>query len=336
MVSRNILSAVSVMNQKGTEKASLFPHVPSKKNSPPQRTSPFLNGMTSEEGIREPEQSFSETGIPSGKITQPEASSPTSTKKALLKGFFSSFTGSKKKILMVFIGLILLLGIGGFGTWYLLRWRGEKVVSSEPVSESISVPEPAMETPLPQPPFVADAPNYLSIDTETVTAQSFRILLDQTGAKIAAARMAQPVEFFLTDKNNNPIAFSRFAFLMDLGLSEEVVAVLGEPFSLFLYDDGGKARLGLRLTLVDASIGEKLLIQKEKTFPLLFRPLLFPGSTVAREVVFRSGVYNTDTVRFVNIDEAQGTSFDFTLRDNEWFIGTSKDTLRAILDKKRK
>lgn len=243
----------------------------------------------------------------------------------------------KRKILIMFaFGGVLFLMIVGLVAWYFLR---KTAVSPEPLLESSSevtmVAEPVPV--LPVAPFAPDTTNFLMVDTETVTTPSFLALLTESGAKISAAQMSKPVEFLLTDKNNNPLAFSRFAYLTDLSLPEDLIAALGETFSIFLYNTDGKITMGLSFAPFasgDMGTVRELVTKNEASLPFLFRPLLFPGLTVPTKASFRSGVYNTEAVRYVNVEAAQGISFDYVMRDKEWIIGTSKDTLRAIIDKK--
>ncbi|MBP9697624.1 MAG: hypothetical protein KBD65_00285 [Candidatus Moranbacteria bacterium] len=239
-------------------------------------------------------------------------------------------------IIMFASGGVLFLMIVGLVAWYFLR---KTAVSPEPLLESSSevtmVAEPVPV--LPAAPFAPDTTNFLMVDTETVTTPSFLALLTESGAKISAAQMSKPVEFLLTDKNNNPLAFSRFAYLTDLSLPEDLIAALGETFSIFLYNTDGKITMGLSFAPFasgDMGTVRELVTKNEASLPFLFRPLLFPGLTVPTKASFRSGVYNTEAVRYVNVEAAQGISFDYVMRDKEWIIGTSKDTLRAIIDKK--
>ncbi len=238
----------------------------------------------------------------------------------------------KKKISFIIVGVVAVISLSIAGVWYFLRPEGEEKVISTPPEENPAPPAPQAVSVV-MLPFAPDVPNYLPLDTETVTAQSLSVMLSEAGTKIRAANMEQPVEFFLTDKNNNPLAFSRFAYLMNIEFGEELLASFGEPFSLFLYNDEGKIRVGLALTFVDIAKSEKLLMAKEKSLPYFFREVLFQGTTLPREVTFRSGVYMDQPVRFVNIDTVQETSFDYAFREKNWFIGTSKTMLRAMLDK---
>ncbi|MBP9727901.1 MAG: hypothetical protein KBD27_00825 [Candidatus Moranbacteria bacterium] len=243
----------------------------------------------------------------------------------------SSPLDSKKRSLIALVGAVVIVA-GMAVAWYFLWPQEEAVVPDSGEESPVSLP---VEVPAVVLPYVPNAPNYLSLDPETVTTETLQTMLSEAGAKMMAVNMAQPVEFLLTDKNNNPIAFSRFAYLMNIEFSEEVLASFGEPFSLFLYNDGGKMRTGLVLTFIDPAKSEKLLMTKEKSLPYLFRGVLFQGLSFARELSFRSGVYKDQPVRFVNIDTAQGVSFDYAFRDKNWFIGTSKETLWAMLDKQQ-
>jgi hypothetical protein len=56
-------------------------------------------------------------------------------------------------------------------------------------------------------------------------------------------------------------------------------------------------------------------------------------ATVAQKSTFHSGTYASQAVRFVNIDADKNISCDYMVRDKQWIIGSSKETLRAIADR---
>lgn len=313
-VPQDILNAVNVMKgSQETQEASLA------QSSTP---SPFLSG----------EKIQGQRSVPVQEAVKNNQEQPVKeVVEASQKSSALSIVTDRKKVLFFAVGSIVVIGVG-LGAWYFLRPTVEEVPVPLETGESVSV-SIGSEAPVAILPFVPEAPNYLSVDTETVTALSLRTMLSQAGDKIIEAKMGRPVEFLLTDKNNNPIAFSRFVYLMNIEFGEELVASFEEPFSLFLYNDAGKIRLGLALTFIDATKSQKLLTAKERLLPFLFREVLFQGPAVPRESIFRSGVYQDQAVRFVNIDATQNISFDYAFREKHWFIGTSKDTLRAILDK---
>jgi len=333
LVPQDILDAVNVMSNSASGGApALSPH-----RSPaaaPQAASPFLEKNISSD-VGEKLSFVSEKKAPLLGELPLIISATLSQEQSSQKTFFEKLTYlDRKTSIFITAGFFFLVLVLGLLAWFFVV-RNKESVSVQVPNESESVVAPPAEISVVVFPYATDAPNYLSIDIETITAASFSQLVAERGKQMMAAHMKMPVEFLLTDKNNNPIAFSRFAYLMNMEFSEDLLASLGESFSVFLFDDGGVIRLGLSLTLADQVKGAKLITQQEKSLPFLFRSLLFSDGEVARTVVFRSGAYNADVVRFVNVDAIRGISFDFVLRADEWLIGTSKDTLRAILDKKR-
>lgn len=232
---------------------------------------------------------------------------------------------------------LLAVTVLGVLAYFLLFWS--RTPAEEPLpaavpevpAEEAAVPEPVVPV---IPPFSADQPNYLPIDVEVATAETLRQSFAEAGTKIIGAGMSGPVEFLVTDKNNNPIAFSRFAFIAGLGLSSDLVALIEEPFSVFVYSDMGVARYGLSLSFKDAALAAERLTKEEAKIPAEWKPFLYgKEQPVPAQAVFRSGTYASQAVRFVNVDEVQNLSFDYAVRDKQWLIGSSKDTLRAIIDR---
>lgn len=312
-VPQDIRNAVNVMSKASSQDEKATP----RPVSPFQGASPFLSSA--------PEKKKAPV------VKEP---APVEKKEVIPQEAKPSFSFERKKMtIFALIGLgVLIIGVL---VWYFLKDTPKELAPSEEVVIPDTVLPPA-ETSVAFLPFVPDAPNYLSLDIETVTAQSLSVIVSGAGAKIVEASMKQPVEFLLTDKNNNPLAFSRFAYLMNIDFSEETLASFGESFSLFLYNDAGIVKTGLVLTFADPSKSENVIKTKERSLPFSFRTVLFQDFAVPREVVFRSGIYKEQAVRFVNIDTAKNISFDYAFYKDRLFIGTSKDTLRAILDKQQK
>lgn len=315
-----ILGAVSIMGSPAPQTVSLPKETnPSEAPTMSRQDSPFL----------------SESSAPRESASKPPQNLPFAPVENLPDAQGASLDPGAhhgNRLLFIVLGGTIVLTVSGLAAWYFMKPASEEnTVPTQ--TETVVTPESTIT--VSEPPFSLDTPNYLSFDTETVTPESFQTLIQQSGERIRTGNMTQPVEFLLTDKKNNPIAFSRFAYLMKLGFPEELLALLGEPFSLFLYNDAGRVALGLELTLVKGGEAQKVVTQKEASMPAFFQSLLFRGIAMPKEVTFRSGVYKTEAVRFVNIDTTQNISFDYVMRDAAWIIGTSKDTLRAILDKKQ-
>jgi len=325
--SEEILHSITVMEDRGIEKA------------PPLARGSISTATPTAIGIPRGESPFLSDPLPP--IVEPPVPVPEQAqekKKFSFPGFIWVLRENimKNKALprtLSGAAIIILIGAGAI-FWWLWNDEGDTMPEALPPAVTISV-APEVVAPTIQP-FAPNAPNYLMIDTETVTSDSLRVLLTEAGTRIQGAKMTEPVEFFLTDKNNNPVAFSRLAYLLKLSLPESLVALMEESFSLYLYNDAGSLRLGLGLMLSDGETVAKELQVIEPSLPFFFQPLLYPERVVARQAQFRSGVYRDFALRFVNVDATQNISLDYSVRSDRFWIGTSKDTLRAILDRNSK
>ncbi len=315
VIPNEILSAVRVMGDSAVHEVvvgkDLFTE---KKGTTSRQASPFLNGSDEMPAPRTPIVSPPIMSEP-----QPLFDTPLEEKK-----------GEKSSLWAWIAGGILTLTLAGGLFWYFVMRESESQVPAPTTPPQVII-ETTPVVQVEEPPYSVENPNYLPFDTETVTVTGFQELLKQASARMLEANMGQPVEFYLTDKNNNPIAFSRFAYLMNIEVKPEFLAQFDEKFSLFLYNDVGQARIGLMLSPLPAATA-LFGTQREGSIPSAFGALLYEGIPVPKEVTFRSGTYQEQAVRYVNIDASKNISFDHAVTKTKWIIGTSKDTLRAILD----
>lgn len=242
-------------------------------------------------------------------------------------------TMSRKPLLIGTVGAAVLL-LAGVGTWYFFFGNEEQslesVSPSNVIQKTSEIPE---NLPPKQSPFALGKPNYLSFNIETVSSQDIRRTLSQAADRIIAADIREPIEFLITDQNNNPLAFSRFVFLLKLELDSDVLALIDEKFSLYAYNDAGRPRFGLVLTFKNAQDAASLIERTEVSLPYALQALILePNISVGKRLTFRSTGYDQFLVRFANIDSDQNISLDYSLYGSQLFIGTSKNTLRAILD----
>lgn len=230
-------------------------------------------------------------------------------------------------------GTVVILLVAA-GIWYFFLGNEEQASESVPsanvIEKTSGIPE---NLPPKQSPFALDKPNYLSFNTETVSPQDIVRTLSQAADRIKEADIREPIEFLITDQNNNPLAFSRFAFLLKLELDSDVLALIDEKFSFYIYNDAGRPRFGLVLTLKNVQAAAALIEKTESALPYALRTfILEPNVIVGKQLLFRSTGYDQFLVRFANIDSDQNISLDYSLYGGQLFIGMSKNTLRAILD----
>lgn len=259
----------------------------------------------------------------------------------------NSASAGKKWVLYLILGITLVLVLAGAGYYYWQSGKdqgeinapgalpppgGMPVPGVAPAPGAVSEP-PALKTL----PYALDKPNYLSLDTETVEISGIKKDIDEVVARLIEGSVGEPIEFILTDKNNNPIAFNRFAYLSGLPLSQDLLAEIEESFSLYLSAENGRGVIGLRLLLKDAAKGSALITQREAALPKQFAPLLYSGTNIVipATVTFTPSPERADVriVRYHNFSLDPNVSFDYTVADKQWFIGTSKETFRRMLEK---
>lgn len=244
-----------------------------------------------------------------------------------------------RKWIILGLGIILILGALGLG-WYW--WHNQAkptpppVMNDGPVKSGIP-PQMAIKVTEEKPDQVhysSTQPNLLSFDTETVTSDAIKTELLKVALSIKQDNISQPVEFLVRDQNYNPLAFSRFSYLLGLNLDSDFLASLDETFSLFFYLDQDHPRIGLKISVKNQTTFVVSLKKVEGTFPKVFEPLFLDTTTAPKTgLTFHSGLYHEQAVRYTNIDKSMFLSIDHAVRGNEWFMGTSQNTLRAILDR---
>jgi hypothetical protein len=250
-------------------------------------------------------------------------------------------TRVERKKLYIFAGfgfLVLITAI--FGIYFFLGERGGQQelttdlppvsvpAASIPVQESLPVPSQTM--------FSLSMPNYIQIDPESDAATPDGIFtkLSNTARKVREMNTPDPVEFLIRDMNNNPIAFSRFAYLSKLGIPEDALSLIDESFSIYLVPDESDIRFALALDMKDAEKLMPTVVAGEPSLPSWFGRLLYePSSRIPATVLFRSGTYGTIATKFAVVDEAKNYSFDYAFVGKKWVIGTSKESFRAALGK---
>lgn len=256
---------------------------------------------------------------------------------------------SKGKVKLLITLVVILFLFAAIGVWYFLLGGKEQFYNTKKevmeflflsdvnVVEQIGkLPEmPEKNDVSKSEPYSSDKPNYLPFNTETVSPEDIRATFSQITARIQESTITKPIEFLVTDQNNNPLAFNRFAFLLKLDLDPEMLSLAEESFSLYAYNDTGSVRFGLVLDFKETQIEtiSDIIKKTEAGLPYALRALIIePNTDISKKAVFQSSDYNEFQIRFVNIDIERKITLDYVLYNNRLFVGTSKKTLRAILD----
>jgi hypothetical protein len=220
--------------------------------------------------------------------------------------------------------IVIIAAVAGYFYWQN-RSVNEVALLPNEEQEIISI-NPAAEK------YSTENPNYLQIDVNKTDTQ-IKEELKQMAENVAKLQSNIPVEFIITDQNNNPIAFHIFAAVLKLDLSQQLLASLDDNFSLFALQDETVTRLGLAIKTKDTEAVRNELNQSENSLPDSLKPLFLDDVVVPVSKTFNESVYNDVQIHYFNIDSNKKQSIDYTITNNLLLIGTSKQTLRTIIDK---
>lgn len=221
--------------------------------------------------------------------------------------------------------VILSAGIGGYYFW-ITRQK-----SAEPVAETPAPPvveEPTL-------PFSIDKPNYLNIDLANSDSDKIKQLISQWSQKVVDSKITSPIEFIVSDLQNNPINFEEFTAKAGITLPIEITSSLNNSFGLFIFSDNGKAKIGFSVDSQDDTKLKSALFQEETELDKDFDFLLSLSNGVySSEPVksFNSSLYKEAEVRYLNLISPEELSIDYTVYNNKFILGTTKLTLRSIVD----
>ncbi len=180
--------------------------------------------------------------------------------------------------------------------------------------------------------YSQDSPNYLFIDASYDSVDKIRSLMQQYIQKVAQEGYVKPVEFIITDETNAPMSFGIFSGKLGLNISQSVLLNLNNNFRLFIYNDGAVTKVGLTIDSKNDTALTKALLGEEKNLADELSPIFFTND-YKKDKLFGDSAYGGAKIRYQNIISPENLSVDYTVYKNKLIIGTTKLTLRAIIDK---
>lgn len=281
-------------------KPPLSPATPDSK----QRTSPFLS-----QNVRQ------ETGLA-------PAISSENRQKNISPAPMPHTPSSWGKLILITCIIFLLFAAGAGGYYF---WMNKKSIVVKTPESTVVVPQ--------KPTLSLDKPNYLNIDTSTEKIDLASVI-DKYIKEVDEERPTTPVEFMVVDNQNNPVTLNAFLTKCDISLAPDITSNLKDNFSLFIYLDEGQPHVGLAIDSNDL-IGTGLkeaLANNEPGIVSMMKPIYLSGSSISNDDTFNTSYYGGAEIRFKNIDSVSGLSLDYTIFRDKLTIGTSKMTLRSIID----
>lgn len=253
--------------------------------------------------------------------------------------------GRNIKKLVLTLSIILIATIILAGTYYFWSTRkisrdAEPVAGEAPTAEKTeTIPgqdiasnaEPAVSK------FSTSGPNYLEVDINDSSPEAMKETLKSYVQEVQASGISGAAEFKIVTLEKSPISLSTFLEKMKITFSPELASSLEDDFSLYIYNDQGGPGVGLSIAAKKEADLEDVLINEEGNLPGELAPL-FPIAeyTIEKNKKFNSSQYDTFsgvTIRYLNIISPESLSVDYAIYKQKLIIGTTRQTLRSIVDK---
>jgi hypothetical protein len=198
----------------------------------------------------------------------------------------------------------------------------------EPTQPIVTPIEKPIPTPKPTFSFSETNPNYLRVENGALIGDKIKSTMGQ----VSQEGYVPPIEFIMTDTQNKPITFKAFSELLSIKLSPLVLESLSDNFSLFVYNDLAGPKVGIAVeSKNDTNLG-KALAQEEAAMADEINPLFF-NNNYNKAKLFNSSEYGGAKIRYQNIISPEMLSIDYSIYKNKFLIGTTKLTMRAIIDR---
>ncbi len=303
--------------------------------------SPFLSSSSRSEASRSTVASRPTTVVDTDNVvasTSPavisglrRAEKSPSSPKALKK----PAQNSKRNIFRVIVAIFLLVTIVAAAAFYYYRQSlqdtPQDAENSAVGTSETSAPEPTSEE--------GNAPVSVSEALvlrlgEDVSQHALTAKIQELTRKIDMLSPEERREVRVLDQNGQPVTFEKFAELFLPLLPSDVSENLIGPLELYILPEGDDYRVGLFTLSDDPEQTRAALRQAEPLLPNVLRPLMLfsPENGVAGEYEFEDNSHKNIPIRFYNFKPDASQSVDYAIHYRNVFIGTSKKTMRQMMD----
>ncbi len=256
-----------------------------------------------------------------------------------------TLTAKKSKnmmhIIMIIFIVLFIIGAIGVVVWIFFVNKKESVPAKSVNDTNMVIEDemPIMEEDVTEKTqqYSTSMPNYFVFDVESETsAEDISAEFTKIADNIRSSDITDPVSFVVNDKNGNPVAFSIFAISANMTIPQDILSSLEEEFSIYAYNDSEYGvRFGFVINVANPDALQEALVAQESMLPQSFALLFDTDAVTVTNPVFSDGVYGTYPIRYVNLNSQESYSIDYAVSNLKLFIGTTKDTIRAIIKSER-
>ncbi len=323
-------STPSQETERSLEKQSFSPATPANANgnkipdNNPFQSVPMPSPLSSPESDfsnlkSAPSQSFFAENPPAPDNILPEnkKEEPATPKK-----------NKSKLVVLIFVIFIAAAGASFYYYWFYFK-NNPSLISQTPANQTSSSAENAASI---SSNLQGNNLQRLIIDTEKSPLEIKNAVSKLTTEFAASSAENDLIEIKVISQDNQPIGKKDFLSGFGLTIPETVLAKLSESYSLFLKKEGGTAKLGIVFKTITSSGLNEEMKKWESNMATSLKSLYLEKVSAPAEITFNSSQYKNADIRYFNFSSPLNFSLDYSIISNFLVIGTSKDSMRSILD----
>ncbi len=273
------------------------------------------------------------TPPPQSKIVPPAGGIPTGVGKELKKDlkikqlkteniFDSEIKTDRKNSLLIVLGVILLaVVILGFFYWRGLK--AEPVPVPTPIDNGLQIPKSSISV---------ENTKILKIENNI----SLLILLEDELKiePLKTFRRIVPIKNSPTDGKEEVLSLSDLVKELNISIYPYVLSEFKNNYTLVLYgQEENEKRFGLIIETNNSNnLKEQLRFWEKTMVENLYNLFLGKQPTIPANKNFVDSEYNRVSIRFINFPNPD-VSIDYAVLNNLFILSTSKESIRAIIDR---
>jgi len=232
-----------------------------------------------------------------------------------------------KFILPIFVVFFAAAGVGFYYYWFYIKnnpsSNSQISTGQTPPAESMALTSSSSQD---------NNFQRLIIDTTKGPAEIKNAISKLATEFTASSAENDLIEAKVINKDNQPIGKKDFLSGFGLTIPETVLTKISESYSIFLKKEDGIAKLGVVFKTVTSSGLDEEMKKWESNMVTGLNSLYLEKVPVPAETAFNSSQYKNADIRYFNFSSPLNFSLDYSIISNFLVIGTSKDSMRSILD----
>lgn len=230
--------------------------------------------------------------------------------------------------------VLVLFGAGGYYYWETRMKTPVAVIPGDDVIGEDVTEDPSDD--IDEKALTVSAPNTIEVDS----AKPFRSQYDQLADAMTDLKVGDAAQIVFVKKPatsgtaSEELTAGEFIESLGLNFAPEISRSFTGKMRYFLVNDMNGARAVALFQVSDLPTTKQALTKNEASVAVSASKLFTRPVSLSGPAVFQDSTHRSYAIRFYNINALDpSSSIDYVFRNDELIIGTSKESIRTVLDR---